>query len=355
MSIFMISAIRKRCAAELLLLLSDDYKNVPSEYKENVLQIAKELTEDKYTDIQKWANEVKNTGNNAQVLLEFMKTSYYSDMLNALLQVEPNDTESAYYTTFKTFSYMLPESCKDVNGEISDDCGKLSVMNMAYMNDPNEGIVFRKWLYGAQPIPKEASARKELKAPYVFIKCFTSMIDYLPMWQMYGDSARGVCLIMDLEENTSLYHVCYLNKTKNGYTVRKDDNRELDCEKIEVIIKDLQTIFNSLQEEKDRIVFDKIIDSLSYLFKENSYSYEQETRILYIFKKSSPLIKHTKQDPPKLFVTHDNSVKIKKIILGPKFDNITETMPFLTEQLEILSEVKKYDQPKVVQSEIEFR
>lgn len=48
-------------------------------------------------------------------------------------------------------------------------------------------------------IPFEGGSlqRKNARYPYVFIKCFTPQIDFLPMWEMYGDYAEGCCLVID--------------------------------------------------------------------------------------------------------------------------------------------------------------
>ena len=89
----------------------------------------------------------------------------------------------AYYTTWKTLSYMLPneKTSSDIN------IGRFNVMHLSYMNDPMEGIVIEKYLFGNN----EQAGRKQENQPYVFVKCFTQSIDYLPMWKMYGDDAAG--------------------------------------------------------------------------------------------------------------------------------------------------------------------
>ena len=97
----------------------------------------------------------------------------------------------AYYTSLETFSYMLPFRAED------EMVGRFSIMNIAYMNDPNEGRTLQKCLFeGEVPFEGDVLHRKNARYPYVFLKCFTPQIDFLPMWGMYGDHARGCCLVL---------------------------------------------------------------------------------------------------------------------------------------------------------------
>ena len=95
---------------------------------------------------------------------------------------------------------MLPVKC---TGEKKDRLGKLTVMHLSYMNDPNEGQTLLQTVYGDQ-YDTGKKDRKSLNVPYVFVKCFTPRVDYLPMWEMYGDHAKGCCLIIDWETTKNL-------------------------------------------------------------------------------------------------------------------------------------------------------
>ena len=122
------------------------------------------------------------------------------------------------------------------------NCGKFSVMNTSYMNDPNEGLTIKRLLYDGK-LPQEESERQRIENPYIFIKCFTSMVDYLPMWQMYGNSGKGVCLVCKWEDSTNnLYRVCYVGKSNNGTYAVKNDNPELANNDINAAIKELKNI-----------------------------------------------------------------------------------------------------------------
>ena len=109
--------------------------------------------------------------------------------LQNALRITELEQEMAYYTSLDTLMHMLPARCHD-----NRDVGKLSVMSLAYMNDPNEGQMLKKYLQSGRR-SGDYDARKDAAYPFVFIKCFTSRIDDLPMWEIYGDHAQGVCLV----------------------------------------------------------------------------------------------------------------------------------------------------------------
>ena len=129
--------------------------------------------------------------------LRLAKAAYLSELLLDELNAEEDAEEIAYYTSAEVFSYMLPEKCTEED-DTADRLGKLTVMHLSYMNDPNEGKTLQKAIYGPSYGALQ-KGRKPLDVPFVFVKCFSPRIDYLPMWEMYGDHARGCCLVIDWE------------------------------------------------------------------------------------------------------------------------------------------------------------
>ena len=184
------------------------------------------------------------------------------------LIAQENISPSAYYTSLETLGFMLPSGIKE-------QLGKPAIMNISYMNDPNEGKSFKHFLYGSNQKATLTTERKKMNIPYVFLKCFTSQIDYLPMWEMYGNHAQGCCLVIDWQKtffenrniSKSLYQVCYINKNKNGYSIRKSDNPQIqNLTRIEVCINKLKTIAKSLKPEEHN-TFEKLLGELPYLSK----------------------------------------------------------------------------------------
>ena len=280
-----------------------------------------------------------------------------------------NDLAIAYYTSANVFSYMLPEKCE---GEKSDRLGKLTVMHLSYMNDPNEGQTLRKALYGLR-MYADRKGRKNLTVPYVFVKCFSQLIDYLPMWEMYGDHARGCCLVIDWPKSKKaapgtepvLYNVCYLTKTSKGYSVSAKDNKRLtqaQCGMISEQIQQLKKLVKRLPKDNGtvskenvsmiRSSFDEILGKVLYLFKDSSYSYEQEMRVIYQTKEN---ILHTDGKDPWLFVQTPFPLQLKEVILGPKFPEVSTRVPYLQEEIDKMCKETKTRIPFITLSEIDYR
>lgn len=298
------------------------------------------------------------------VYLGLAKAAYLSELILDELDAENDHNKIAYYTSAEVFSYMLPEKCTEED-DTADRLGKLTVMHLSYMNDPNEGKTLQKAIYGPRYGTLQ-KGRKKLAVPFVFVKCFSPRIDYLPMWEMYGDHARGCCLVIDWvgtklstdETEPTLYRVCYLRKEGNDYIVSKDDNEKLTrprCTEINSQLKDLRKVTQEITEgleEEELPLLDEILGKLLYLFKDSSYSYEQELRVIYQTKDN---ILHTDGDKPWLFVQTPFPLQLDEVILGPKFPDVSTRVPYLQEQLDLMCEKTGTEKPRITLSEIDYR
>ena len=291
--------------------------------------------------------------------LRLAKAAYLSELLLDELNAEEDAEEIAYYTSAEVFSYMLPEKCTEED-DTADRLGKLTVMHLSYMNDPNEGKTLQKAIYGPSYGALQ-KGRKPLDVPFVFVKCFSPRIDYLPMWEMYGDHARGCCLVIDwkaskwMEEEAEpvLYHVCYLRKQGNSYVVLNEDNEKLSrsCRAINSQLQELHNVAEEIAEQ-DRRYLDDVLGKVLYLFKDSSYSYEQELRVIYQTKDN---ILHTDGDRPWLFVQTPFPLQLDEVILGPKFPDVSTRVPYLQEQLDLMCEKTGTEKPRITLSEIDYR
>lgn len=291
--------------------------------------------------------------------LRLAKAAYLSELLLDELNAEGDAAEIAYYTSAEVFSYMLPEKCTKEEGK-EGRLGKLTVMHLSYMNDPNEGKTLQKAIYGPSYGALQ-KGRKPLDVPFVFVKCFSPRIDYLPMWEMYGDHARGCCLVIDwetskwMEEEAEpvLYHVCYLRKQGNSYVVLNEDNEKLSrsCRAINSQLQELHNVAEEIAEQ-DRRYLDDVLWKVLYLFKDSSYSYEQELRVIYQTKDN---ILHTDGDRPWLFVQTPFPLQLDEVILGPKFPDVSTRVPYLQEQLDLMCEKTGTEKPRITLSEIDYR
>lgn len=265
-----------------------------------------------------------------------------------------------YYSTLSTLRYMLPEKCAEF--ETKKNLGNLKLMHIAYMNDPAEGNVLCKQLGIPQEWIDENGNVKEM--PYVFIKCFSRQEDYLPMWNLYGDKGKGCCLELQWNSQTfKLYHVAYINKNSNSLI--KENNQDIDIENINQNINELKVFItqcqNSISDDYKEILnkeLTEIIKSIRFLFKDDNYSYEKEIRCVIVPSNTIDLKKLEllgNDNVPKLGITLSKLFKIKRVILGPRYDNIIDCLPFLQQQIELMSKELNYEKPNISISKLEFR
>lgn len=289
-------------------------------------------------------------------------TENYNENLNEDNELpEQKISQIAYYTKLDTLGYLLPQTGK------LDEIGVLSMMHLAYMNDPNEGKALPGAIFNGLV---EKDTRENAKYPYVFLKSFTRRIDDLPMWEMYGDRAEGVCIVIDplqfaqQKSSIPMYFVCYLRKEKNNYVVKPEDNSNLSRSSVKTINRCLRQIRTWAKKNKDDASFMMALgDSLQgikFMFKDSDYSHECELRIVYIADEHSDdrikqtvyptLEKGTTSDSdmsqnsilkydkaisyetgkaPMLYVSAEDPIIIDEIILGPKFKESARELPFL--------------------------
>lgn len=280
-------------------------------------------------------------------------------ILYVLQEKNPNQLVG-YYTGTDILLKVTPAAA-----DAEDNVGRLAVMHVAYMNDPNEGKALLASIYGEASSLN--SSRKEADFPYVFIKCFTPRIDDLPMWEMYGNHAKGCCIVtksINLQGNANafpIYNVCYL---RNG-SVSKNDNRFLNEEgrqRIEEALRDIKEIKEKFADDVEiQLVIRQLINRIRYLFKNADYSYEEEKRIIYsVVSGMNKRIRHTKvqnnEEIPLLYVLSDARLDVDEIILGPKFENTAQRVPYLKEMLERMNkEVGLEKDIKITYSNIEYR
>lgn len=353
----MVDTLLLRYMIPLLYLLWSEPLNLQKTYIEDVLAKRSYLVD--YELLFYYARTIRTQADYLR-LLDYAAAAQISRFLLYSLSADDSADKVVYYTALDNFAFMLPDHCKD---DKADRCGKLTIMHLSYMNDPNEGKMLQKALYrklGQQP----GTERTDLSVPYVFLKSFSPHLDYLPMWEMYGGKAQGCCVVLDwkksLADSTApevpLYRVCYLRHANNTYHITQNDNPKLnDLPQFKKWFSQLRRI--ARKSGIDRKIFNQLLGALLYLFKDSSYSYEREYRIIYAYPKapSDKILLCTAQTPPKFFVQPDFHVQIDELILGPKFQNISDHIPYLQRQLEEMAEKTGKDVPKITLSNIDYR
>lgn len=275
---------------------------------------------------------------------------YFCNEIRRNLRYKQNTTV-AYYTTLDNMLYMTPAKCN-----VPEEFGCWSLMNISYMNDPNEGKLLLDCLREGNEEKYQFSKRKGIAVPYSFFKCFTTLVDYLPMWQMYADNAEGVCLVLKTSDiinaigSSKLYRVCYLSKDNNGkYTANE---RFIDN-----YLNELRKLAEYFVSEYDLKYLRELLGDVSYLFKDSCYAYEQEVRIIRSYDGASKDFRHTNiQDAAaKLFVKLEHVLPIVEVIVGPKFKNMGDRIPYLQEQLTIMCQSSGIKIPEITVSSIDYR
>lgn len=277
------------------------------------------------------------------IKLEILAIFHYTFKIKKYLILKDNTIKLGHYTKINNLKYLT---------DYCDKKAKLRMSNAYCMNDPTEGKRLLNLLSNCTNYNFELNDNKSLN---IYISCFTAAIDQLPMWSMYGDDGKGCCLIIDnvffdytteeFEDETVLqnnvnknlnfvYRVAYI--TKNNKI--KIDSFKGDEENLENKINDaIKCLIGHLKKliEDDLLKTDKniieiicfAIDEIRFLFKDYSYSHEHEFRLIKYSEE--PIVDDKLWIVPQLFVEIDKELKYKKIILGPKVEQVNRVIPYL--------------------------
>lgn len=291
-------------------------------------------------------NELEN---HTDLKAEILALLYYSLGIKKLLRVPKTSALIGHYTKIETLKHLLPPNKKD---------GKLRMWHASYMNDPLEGKTLINFLFDGTT---SNGSSFNTENSNIYLACFTTAIDELPMWSMYGNDGTGCCLVFcedyfdysnetytedffltgsDTSENNYLYSVCYLSWSGDTLTVENDD---LD-EKLSQGINDLychNSNLNSFQNANSKIV-DRmrslILDQIRFLFKDSSYAHENELRLIRYSE--TPKVDENAWIIPQLYLEIEKSPEYSQVILGPKTPQGNRITPYLLHSGKV-GEVKK--------------
>ena len=202
--------------------------------------------------------------------------------------------EIAKYTTFETLLSILQS-------------GKIRMNSVVSMNDKTETDFLEDVIRNYKE-DNERDIDKYLFADRDFITSFTKRIDELDMWRLYGDNAKGVCMVFERVNmaDDKLYKIKYINP-------------EEDLSKVE-------QLFDNLKDKNIRFSLN-LLKEYRHFLKHSDYISEDEYRVLESSKK-----------PDGWFVNCDNRIltpylerevkrvdrvkypfRLHKIIVGPAF------------------------------------
>ncbi|MDD3429332.1 MAG: DUF2971 domain-containing protein [Oscillospiraceae bacterium] len=290
-------------------------------------------------------NKFRNQPNYVDLKVEILALLYYAFEIKNLLIVPETKDFIGHYTKIENLKYLvLPNNTS----------AKLRMWNANYMNDPSEGKALISFLQGTEVNETRFSIDKSSN---IYLSCFTTAIDELPMWSMYGNEGHGCCLVFKRDffdythedltdsfwlgcdknvENNFLYRVCYLSYTPKKFTITfnqfQQDPSDLG-NRITIALSNFKKHFDkiaSLKQRNDNLVdkiVEEILDQIRYLFKDSSYAHENELRLIKY--SVTPLVDDKSWIVPQLYVEIEKSLEYKQVILGPKVLQENRIMPYL--------------------------
>lgn len=204
--------------------------------------------------------------------------------------------EIAKYTTFEGLVVIL-------------ESGKIRMNSIVSMNDKTETDFLADVIRNYKE-DFEEEYDKYLFADKEFITSFTSRIDDLDMWRLYGDNARGVCLVFerDAKKNDELYKIRYMDPESED-------------------LKRLEGLMDTLKKKGIRFRWN-LLQKYRHYLKHADYKAEDETRLLMNSEKPSGWFINRENGILTPFVERnirktgaleedDYPFRLRRIILGP--------------------------------------
>jgi hypothetical protein len=212
-----------------------------------------------------------------------------------------------------------------------------------YLNDPSEIATGQKYFeeilkYFVEEDNNDTNNVSIDDTDY-FITSFSTTIDSLPMWSMYGKNGAGIALgfdkdIIQKESNESLLYKCvYLDKdTRDKITsfCKSHKGGKIPNETLKIVLPILLLagLFHAFKNEKDiKELIEEIMPFLQFMMfaKNPAYKYENEIRLL-IQPDENSKIKYRCQN--NLIIpyieNHFSKKALKEIWIGPTNEKRTE-------------------------------
>jgi tetratricopeptide (TPR) repeat protein len=279
------------------------------------------------------------------------------------------DRDICHYSKIESMKYLLAED---------HEKARFRINNIAYMNDPSEGITFiellKKFNVSEEIInilypSVTSSENKDLYYSDTYLASFTLSKDKLPMWTQYGADGTGCCYVLndtlfinrraeidmpnlwqddgDLKSNNvSLYKVEYIDIQNVDYLKGLNHSFRKSIKELSDCIVRITDWIEKYTEMKNMVV--SLLDQIRFLYKDTAYVHEDEVRIVVMPKPDEVKITGFSENyiVPKLYVELDKTLNFKEIILGPKVSRPSEIVPFILHSQKV---------KKVTLSKIKYR
>lgn len=289
-------------------------------------------------------SRLKRNSSYIDLKVELLAVLHYAFEIRKLLIVPNTSVPIGHYTKIENLKYLVSPG---------DTGQKLRMSNACYMNDPSEGQTLINVLANTTQDFSDLWGEQTYN---IYLSCFTTAIDELPMWSMYGNDGKGCCLLFKPDffdstseefsdalmiddrcagENNFLFRVVYLSPKTNEFTFDAfpQDDENLD-KKITNAICNLQFHLNKIghiQGEKRSQTVNHILafilGQIRYLFKDDSYAHEHELRLIRYSE--TPQMNKDAWIIPQLFVEVEKPLEYEQIILGPKVEQVNRITPYL--------------------------
>ena len=251
-----------------------------------------------------------------------------------------------HYTSIDAlFSGILVRDNPQPNKEIC-----LWATNCLYMNDPAELDSGMQLAHEVSDIPSNKSIQtiKEKAKNDTYLISFSSAIDCLPMWNMYGKNGHGLALGFDttvLEKEYKLFKCVYA--TEINKKLIKNEITKIKCPQYWWKQAKIENILSNTFESADFMFW--IYLTLWISGKNPAYKYEKEIRWLFMAKegikyrlKDNFIVPYVEQYIPKS--------ALKEIWIGP-----TNDMDRSTRSLRTYLDHMGFNDVVIKQSKVPYR
>ncbi|MDR1699849.1 MAG: DUF2971 domain-containing protein [Lachnoclostridium sp.] len=257
-----------------------------------------------------------------------------------MFDYESEGKEICHYTKVVTLKHLIEYR--------NDKQSNLRLSNVAYMNDPSEGRILIDILDGLSTKKiysnlfglkkKSNNERDELTLSNVYIGSFSTAINKLPMWTLYGDDSKGCCLVFEDDYfGKSSYNEDSTKTSDTILTLYKVHYVDINAPETSELFNDLKKLAETIEAQADLIQTDSKIkkwimnnmESVRFLFKCKDYEYEDEVRVVLHPKPYEIIVDDTSTLVPKIFAVINKKLIYKEVILGSKIEKPSEIAPFL--------------------------
>lgn len=261
--------------------------------------------------------------------------------------IVPNDTIVYHYTCIDAlFGGIIVNDNPQPDKEIC-----LWATNCLYMNDPEElssGMQLAHDVFDLTSNRALQTLNGRLKND-AYLVSFSSTIESLPMWNMYGKNGHGLALGFDTKELSKIYNLCkcvYATEPKKEEIKR--EIQKINSPKDWWNKADLENIFShNIVNSADVKLW---IYFMLWLFGKNpAYIYEEEIRWLFLKRddikyrlRDNLIIPYIKQYIPKS--------ALKEIWIGP-----TNDMERTTISLRRYLDYMEFNEVEIKQSKVPYR